>query len=65
MVQRKALSKQCEYDIALECNSYLRILFVIGKVACYFHLLRTLSQQFSSLNQETFKKLLELNCGQK
>ena len=31
LVQRKAVRKQCEYDIALEFNSYWRILLVIGQ----------------------------------
>ena len=36
---------------------YLRILFDIGKTVCYIHFQSILSQQFSSLNKETFKDL--------
>ena len=57
LVQRNAVPKQREYDIALEFNLYWRILFVIGQVICYIHILRTRSQQFSSLNWEALKKL--------
>ena len=39
----KTKLKQCEYDIALECNSHWRILFVIGQIVCYIRVLRTLS----------------------
>ena len=49
-VQRKAELKQSESGIALEFNSHWRILFAIGKIVCYIRVLRTLSQQFSSLN---------------
>ena len=36
--------------VSLGMDWYWRILFVIGQIVCYIHILRTLSQQFSSLN---------------
>ena len=68
LVHRKALPKQCEYGIALELNSYWRILLFIGQVVCYIHFLFTSSLQFSSLKwiaMKTSKKHLELEYGQK
>ena len=35
------------------------------QLVCYIYVVRALSQQLSSLNSETLKKLLELKCGQK
>ena len=63
LVQRKAVPKQCGYDITLEFNSYRRILFAIEQIVCYSHVLRT-HLQFSLQNHETFKNL-ELKFGQK
>ena len=50
MVQHTAVPQQYEYGIDLEFDSYWRILFPIGQIFCYIHILRTTSQQFNSLN---------------
>ena len=42
MAQCKTAPKQCEYDIALELKSHLRISFVIGQIVCYIYVLRIL-----------------------
>ena len=52
------------YDDSLD-SKHNHYRSTIGEIVRYIHVLRTLSQQFSSLNWESFKKLLELKCGQK
>ena len=59
------MPKQCEYNIALEFNSYLHVLFAIGQIFCYIHLLRTLSKQFISLNYEISYKNFRTETWQK
>jgi len=55
LVQFKTVSKQWEYDIALELNSQWCILFVIGQIVWCIQLLHSLSHQFSLLNQKILR----------